>query len=232
MKKSLIVLVCSLLLLSCTVTEQASVSSGTKGTSLTDIYVEDYFIDVLTDFAEFMPASDESIMDSAVSTFAGQLNDAPSATGVAAVRSDANNYAVYFDFASFEKLAGELSGGKSGTIIKQSANSLSFYVDISNYEELEAVVPFLADPNIEVFLAKYNIGYSEEDYMDMIVFSLGEEAPESLRNSMITIDIQLPGKVSSVTGAVKTSDTSIRYQFPLIDFLLLSEPLSFNVTWK
>ena len=232
MKKIIVVLVCSLLLLSCTVTEQSSLSSGTKGTSLTDIYVEDYFIDVLTDFAEFMPASDETIMDSAISTFASQLNDAPSASRVAAVKSDGNNYSVYFDFSSFEKLASELSGGKSSTIIKQGPNSLSFYVDIDNYEELEAVVPFLADPNIEVFLAKYNIGYSEEDYMDMIVFSLGEEAPESLRNSMITMDITLPGKVSAVTGAVKTSDTSIRYAFRLIDFLLLSSPLSFNVTWK
>ena len=232
MKKAFLVLATSLLLFGCTVTEMASVSSGTKGTSLTDIYVEDYFIDVLTDFAEFMPSSDESIMDSAISTFASQLNDAPSATSVAAVKSDGNNYSVYFDFSSFEKLAGELSGGKSNTIIKQSANSLSFYVDINNYEELEAVVPFLADPNIEVFLAKYNIGYSEEDYMDMIVFSLGEEAPESLRNSMITINIQLPGKVTSITGAVKTSDTSVRYAFRLIDFLLLSSPLSFNVTWK
>ena len=66
----------------------------------------------------------------------------------------------------------------------------------------------------------------------MIVFSLGEEAPESLKTSYITIDLKLPGDVLTVNGAVKTAKDSIRYSFRLIDFLLLSSPLKFEVSWK
>ena len=60
MKKSFFVLACSLFLVfSCTVTEVSTLKGNTNGSSLTDIHVEDYFIDVLTDFAEFMPEKDE-----------------------------------------------------------------------------------------------------------------------------------------------------------------------------
>lgn len=233
MKKSFFVLACSLFLVfGCTVTEVSTLKGNTNGSSLTDIHVEDYFIDVLTDFAEFMPEKDESIMDNAISSFSGQLAASSSATAVQAVKSSENDYTLYFDYSSFQALASELSGNPNQSIIRQDKGKLSFYVDINNYTELEAVVPFLADPNIEVFLAKYNIGYSEEDYLDMIVFSLGEEAPESLKTSYITIDLKLPGDVLTVNGAVKTAKDSIRYSFRLIDFLLLSSPLKFEVSWK
>ena len=233
MRKLIFVLACSLsLLFSCTVTENASISKGTRGTSMTDIHVEDYFIDVLTDFAEFLPESDESIMDNAINSFAGQLFGVEGIEGVQAVKTSNNDYTLYFGFNSFEDLATKLSGKTSQSIIKQSNGKLSFYVDIDNYTELEAVVPFLADPNIEVFLAKYNVGYSEEDYLDMIVFSLGEEAPESLQNSYITINVTLSGDVISVNGAQKISRNTIKYSFRLIDFLLLNNPLKFDVSWK
>ena len=218
--------------MSCTVTEVSTISRETSGTSLTDIHVEDYFIDVLTDFAEFLPEKDESIMDNAISTFSSQLASSNSASGVQAVKTSDNDYTLYFDYSSFQNLAAELSGNSNQSIIKQEKGKLSFYVDINNYTELESVVPFLADPNIEVFLAKYNIGYSEEDYLDMIVCSLGEEAPESLQNSYITIDLKLPGNVLTVNGAQETSSNSIRCSFRLIDFLLLSAPLKFEVSWK
>ena len=86
--------------MSCTVTEVSTISRETSGTSLTDIHVEDYFIDVLTDFAEFLPEKDESIMDNAISTFSSQLASSNSASGVQAVKTSNNDYTLYFDYSS------------------------------------------------------------------------------------------------------------------------------------
>lgn len=231
-KTAISIILLSILLSSCTVTEDLTVNKGTSGTIGSTIDVQQYFVDVLTDFAQFLPENNESIMDSAISTFASQLESADGASEVVFVKTGENSYSGSFSFSDFEALANELAGGESQTIINQSAGKLSFHVDINNYEELERIVPFLADPNIEVFLANYNIGYSEEDYLDMIVFSLGEEAPESLQNSLITINGSVPGSITRISGARKTGNSTFSFSFPLIDFLLLSEPLAFEVEWR
>ena len=193
--------------------------SQDASSSQSDIRVQQFFIDVLNDYAEFMPSSDESIMDSAVSTFAGQIEATDEGRSTLFVKTGTKDYSGYFEFDDLEALADQHS-------------SLSFYCSIDNYTELASIVPFLADPNISVYLAQYNIGYSEQDYMDMITFAIGEEAPDALRSSMITINVTVPGTITAIEGAEQTGPDSLSYSFPLIDFLLLAEPLAFSVQWS
>lgn len=205
--------------------------SQDASSSQSDIRVQQFFIDVLNDYAEFMPSSDESIMDSAVSTFAGQIEATDEGHSTLFVKTGTNDYSGYFEFGDLEALADQL-GGQEQSIIRQTDKSLGFYCSIDNYTELESIVPFLADPNISVYLAQYNIGYSEQDYMDMITFAIGEEAPDALTSSMITINVTVPGTITAIEGAEQTGPDSLSYSFPLIDFLLLAEPLAFSVQWS
>ena len=94
------------------------------------------------------------------------------------------------------------------------------------------IVPFLADPNFEVYGPEYNQGMSEADYLDMIYFLLGEEGPDAISNGNVTINLTVPGTVTETVNAEKISDNTISYSFPVISFLLLSEPLSFSVQWE
>ena len=94
------------------------------------------------------------------------------------------------------------------------------------------MIPFLSDPNFEVYGPEYNQGMSEADYLDMIFYLLGEEAPEALQTSLVTINVTLPGEIISAEGVTVTGANSFTYAFPLIDFLLLAEPMSFSVTWN
>jgi len=216
---------------SCTVTENISFS-GTGGKSEADIDTEGIFIDVLNDFSEFLPEDNGDIMDGAISSFSAQIEDTENASGTVFIKDGDHDYYGTFDFASIEGLLTELSDGREQSIIKKEDKRLSFKVDINNYSELERVVPFLKDPNIEVFLAKYNIGYSEDDYYDMVTFSLGEDAPDAIKRSVITINGTVPGTITETVGAKKTGSNTFSYSFPLISFLLLSEPLSFTVSWQ
>lgn len=230
MRKILVLSILTVIFLSsCTVTEILSLSEGSSSSS-TDINVQQFFIDVLQDYSEFMPSGNENIMDSAVSTFSSQIDATADAGNVVSVKDGENSYVLTFDFENIAALAEEL-GGQEQTIIQQTDNSLAFFCSIDNYTELERIVPFLADPNISVYLAQYNVGYSEQDYMDMITFAIGEEAPDALRNSYITINVTVPGTITSITGAVQSGDNSFTYSFPLIDFLLLASPLSFSASW-
>ena len=230
MRKILFTVISVCILLSgCTVTETLTLNND-ESASVTDISVEQFFIDVLTDFQEFMPSGDENIMDSAISAFAGQIDGTSNAADTLFVKNGSNSYVGTFSFDNIADLADEL-GGIEQSIIDQTDNSLTFHCDIGNYTELEAVVPFLADPNVSVYLANYNIGYSEQDYYDMMVFAIGEEAPDAISSSMITFNITVPGRITSIEGAVQTGENTLQYSFPLIDFLLLSSPLSFSVQW-
>lgn len=229
MRKLALVILASLLIASCSVTETLTIGRN-GGSSESDIKVEQFFVDVLEDFAEFLPA-EESIMDSAMSSFSSDLDRATSTTRVNLKKTGANQYSLEFDYTSLTNLIKEL-GGEKQSLFKESANSISFYVDINNFEELTKIVPFLADPNFEVYGPLYNIGTSEEDYLDMIYFLLGEEGPDAIRNGVITIDIKTPGAITTISGATKVDATTARFTFPIIDFLLLSHPLSFEINWR
>ena len=67
------------LLSACTVTEELTINSDRSGESVYDIHVEQFFIDVLGDFAEFLPENDESIWASAISCYVAGV------TGIASI---------------------------------------------------------------------------------------------------------------------------------------------------
>ena len=188
-------------------------------------------IDVLEDFGEFLPASDESMMDNAISGYASQLDGVNAISDIEWENLGDNHYTVSFSFSGIDTLLSQL-GAENQTLFALTDNSLSFHLDISNYEELKSAVPFLADPNFEVYGPEYNQGMSETDYLDMIYFLLGEDGPEAIANGMVTMDITVPGTVMNTENAEITGENTARYSFPIIAFLLLNEPLSFSIEWQ
>ena len=111
-------------------------------------------------------------------------------------------------------------------------NSFSFYLDINNYPELKTFLPFLSDPNFDVYGPEYNQGMSEADYLEMMSFLLGEEAPDAITNSQITIQLNVPGTISENVNAEVIDSDTVSFTFPLVKFLLLSEPIEFSVSWS
>ena len=194
--KKLLILILSIAFIftSCTVTESILISSSQTGASSSNIIVEDFFIEVLEDFGEFLPSSDQSIMDEAMAGFASQLSSSSAASGVKFVNLGDNQYILDFAYSDMSKMMKDL-GAEGNTLITETPNSFAFYVDINNFEELTKIVPFLADPNFEVYGPLYNQGMSEEDYLDMIYYLLGEEGPDAIKNGHVTIYIEVPESI-------------------------------------
>ncbi len=225
-----ILLMAVLLLASCTVTESMTINNQNSFGSVSEIKAEPFFVSVLEDFAEFLPENGKSIMDSSIEGFAGQLRETAGAEAVSYEKTGENEYTLAFSTNDLTTLLGSF-GAADQSFVKIGENSFSFYLDINNYPELKTIVPFLADPNFEVYGPEYNQGMSEADYLEMIYFLLGEEGPDAISNGEVTINITVPGTITSVENAEQISENTISYSFPVIAFLLLSQPLSFSASW-
>ncbi|MFA5699527.1 MAG: hypothetical protein WC954_07320, partial [Sphaerochaeta sp.] len=97
--------------------------------------------------------------------------------------------------------------------------------------QLVPIIPFLADDNFEAFGPLYNQGLSADDYLEMISFMLGEEGPPAIEQSTITLLLETPSPIKTMSSGRKIDSTTFEFSFPLIDFLLLAEPMTFTVTW-
>lgn len=231
MKTRLCLLAASLALLTCCTVTETLALSGEGGSSAADIHVEPFFVDVLYDFAEFLPEEGVNLMDASLDGFIEDLEERQAVNSPGYVKTGENDYVLTFNYSSLSQFAAayKLDGQ---TLLAQENNSFSFYLDIDNYGELKRIVSFLRDPNFEVYGPEYNQGMSEEDYLDMIYFLLGEEGPDAISTGQVTIIIEVPGTVTETVNAEQLGPSAVKASFPLIDFLLLNEPISFSAKWN
>ena len=234
MKKTVPLILSAIVFLSsCTVSQALETQSALSGTAETKLEVDQFFLDLLEDFSDFERKSGYSIMDEAMLNLTDRINSSSSSSSVKLL-TDGNSrkYVISFDYSSLEKLVYDLNGGKDNTLLSLEENKVALNLTYDNYDELESVIPFLSDPNFEVYGPRYSNGMTEEEYKDMISFLLGEEGVEALEKSFVSIDIRTPGDITGTKGAMKIGSRRAVFSFPIIDFLLLNEPLTFSVEWK
>ena len=220
--RSLALLAAVLLLASCTVTQQLSLSQNQDNHASFGFSAEEFFIAVL---------EDKALMDTAVDDFKVSLTRSPATSDVTLVKEGDNTWAGSFAFKDLERLFRDLGAGGRQTLLTLTDTSMAFSLSMENYEQLVPIIPFLADPNFEAFGPLYNQGLSEEDYLEMISFMLGEEGVPAIENSVITLKVETPQPIKSFSGGRKSGERSYEFSFPLIDFLLLAEPITFSLTW-
>ncbi|HPE93584.1 MAG: hypothetical protein AB7D24_03755 [Sphaerochaeta sp.] len=217
----------------CTITEGLTFTNTETHESAFDFTVEDFFIAVLQDFSEFVPPEgDESLMDKAISDFQRALDYSSTTDNVRLTKLNDNAYQGTFTFNNLQQLITDLGAGSNQSLLKMQKNSMTFFLSMDNYEQLVPVIPFLADENFEAFGPVYNQGLSEADYLEMISFMLGEEGPPAIEQSVITLQVKTPTSITGFSNGRKISDTLYEFSFPLIDFLLLEDPITFSVSWK
>ncbi|MBN2859784.1 MAG: hypothetical protein JXK93_05945 [Sphaerochaetaceae bacterium] len=220
----------------CVMQQGISLTSTQSGWATTDLSVYDFFVRVLEDFEPFDPDLEEKpILETAVEDFVTELDAAQSTDFVDAMQINDTNYFIDFTFSSLQELLKDLNDREEQSLLtitkKGSRTRMSFYLDLDNYPELERIVPFMADENFETFGPRYNVGMSEAEYLEMIMYILGEEGPPAIDESVISLRLNTPGRILASEGGVMESSNTIRFDIPLIDILLLGEPVSFYAEW-
>ena len=236
------ILLSLLVLSSCVVTENLSlngeITKSTKipGTSHSDISVDDFFVGVMEDLSNWTDkGNNDPVIDVAIHDFEHNVKASRGTSGVIFTEIADNTYTGDFTFSDFSTLLVDLSNGHADqsivTIRKTDARTrVEININMDNYGELTEIIPFLADPNFEVYGPLYNNDLTEEEYLEMVSFILGEQCPESIGKSKISIVVSAPKAIVSHNGKLKDSKT-VEFSFPLIDFLLLHEPIDFYLEY-
>jgi hypothetical protein len=225
------VLTLVLLLGSCTVSQRLDFSPVPPKADFT-FNVEEFFVDVLEDFSDFSTKkSDRPVMDQAIDDFETLLDSAPSTKAVHLEKTGENAWNGTFIFSDVESLVRDLGAPTDQQLLKTANGGITFHLTLETYPQLVPIIPFLADENFEAFGPEYNQGLSADDYLEMISFMLGEEGPPAIEQSTITLRVTTPKPIKSMINGRKLDPTTYEFSFPLIDFLLLAEPITFTVTW-
>ena len=247
MKKSIaslsaLLVLAMVLLSSCVVAEKMTLQGdytetpAVPGKSHVDLSVDDFFVGVVEDLSNWDDqGNNDPIIDVAVQDFVKNLERSKVTGDIKFIETGYNTYMGDFTFTDFNQLLVDLSNGQSDQTIvtmkeKDGHTRVEISINMDNYAQLTKIIPFLADPNFEVYGPLYNHDLTEEEYLEMVSFILGEQCPESIGNSLIRIQIVAPSNILEHDGKLKGKKT-VEFSFPLIDFLLLHKSIDFYLEY-
>ncbi len=219
-------------LTSCTVSENLS-----TGNSSTKLNVSPFMTDLIEDLSCWIDnGKSDAIMDNVISSFAENLIFSGSASDVFIGKTADGTYNIGFSFDNLNQLINRLTMDPNQDIVVFSQDNgktkLEINLSLENYGTLAKVIPVLSDPNLEVYGPVYNNPpyecKSEKDYLFMIDFIFGSGS-EDIKASEINLNYSAPSSIIDTNGIADGNTAS--FSIPLIDFLLLHEPVYLFCEW-
>ena len=119
-------------------------------------------------------------------------------------------------------LAYSESGGKK---------TIRLHLDRGNYPQLARTFPLLASPAFAAFGPQANDTTTDEDYLEMVRFSIGDDAPALLKKSSLTLILDPEGEIISQSGGDITGGAVV-FRIPLLRLLILDRALDYSVTFS
>jgi hypothetical protein len=119
-------------------------------------------------------------------------------------------------------LAYSESGGKK---------TIRLHLDRSNYPQLARTFPLLANPAFAAFGPQENDATTDDEYLEMVSFSIGDDAPALLKKSFVILTLDPEGEILSQTGGEVTGGAVV-FRIPLLRLLILDKPLDYSVTYN
>ena len=239
---ALVSVFCVMMMSSCVVAEKLTLTGdytqakAVPGKNHVDLSVDDFFVGVVEDLSDWEnKGNNDPIIDVAVQDFVKNLEASSVTSSIRFLETGHNTYMGDFSFTDFSQLLIDLSNGQADQSVvtmtqKNGKTHVEISINMDNYEQLTKMIPFLADPNFEVYGPLYNNDLTEEEYLEMVSFILGEQCPESIGNSSIKIQVVAPKAITAHNGKARNSKT-VEFSFPLIDFLLLHHSIDFYLEY-
>jgi hypothetical protein len=109
--------------------------------------------------------------------------------------------------------------------------TIRLHLDRSNYPQLARMFPLLASPAFAAFGPQVNDTTTDDEYMEMVRFSIGDDAPALLKKSYLTLTLAPEGQILSQSGGELTGGAAV-FRIPLVRLLVLDKPLDYSVTFN
>ncbi len=236
-RRVLFILSVVLALAACSVSQEVFISSDSSGRVSVRIQLEEVFVEYLFNLAQV--AGDVAVLEEGTIFDLEEIqNGVQERPGVRVTQIDTPKPEILetsFTFENVEDIfGGEAELQEAGIIRFSQSNAekkLEIYLDRKNYQQLSSMFPVLANPVFESLGPQEGDTTTEDEYLEIMEFALGEAGPEVVKNSFIEVVVRTDGEIISQRGGTLQEGTAT-FRIPLLRVLLLDQPLDFELVFK
>jgi hypothetical protein len=225
------------LLSSCTVNNTIAIKTDGSGSMSMHAEVSQLLHDYMASLSEVSGKNDlmknGKLFD--VATIRKDFEKRPGLTVKKVSAPTADSLDLELGFTSVDAVfAGDKTLKGSGALTYSESGgkkSVRIHLDRTNYTQLSSLFPLLSDPTVAGLGPQVNDTISDDEYLEMIRFSIGDDGPALVKKSFITMTIDPEGVIISQTGGTLKGGAVV-FRIPLLRLLVLDKPLDYSVTWQ
>ena len=229
-----LIILSALFFSSCAVKNEINLSTDGSGTASTDVVLDDSLVFYLESLAE-LTAEDPDAPLFDVDQIKADIEKNPGIYVESIKSRDDKQITAEISFDDIEKLIAETENTLNKKIISfteyGSEKEIKIYIDIDNFIDIAPLFPVVEEPLFMTFGPLENQGISEDEYLEMMEYALGEGGGELISNSTITTKINIDGNLISQSGGTAKGNT-VTFETPLIRLLLLDRPIEYSIRFK
>jgi len=222
---------------SCTVNQTIVIADDGSGTLAMHAEVSTLLRDYLANLAEISgtagPLKEGRVFDAEAIR-----KDFQSRPGIVVRKASTPTSSVLdleLDFDSLQDLlGGQEAFREAGALVIVDAgdrSTLKMHLDRATWGQLVRLFPPLRDPLVAELGPQGSGQVTDDDYLAMIRFSIGDAAPGLLKKSFVTLTIQPQGEIISQSGGTITGGAVV-FRIPVLRILVLDRPLDYSITWE
>ncbi|MGA2974157.1 MAG: hypothetical protein ABSF77_02480 [Spirochaetia bacterium] len=236
-RASLAVLFSLFIIVSCTMNQTIAIKNDGSGTLVMHAEVSKLLHDYIASLAEVSGKTDVmkggKVFDAA--SIRKDFESRPGITVKKAVTPTPDSLDLELAFTSLQDVFARDAKLKStGAFVYSESGgvkSVKLHLDRTNYTQLSSLFPLLNDPVFAELGPQVNDTITDDEYLEMIRFSIGDDGPGLLKKSFITLTIDPEGEIVSQSGGT-ISGGAVAFRIPLLRLLVLDKPLDYLVTFK
>jgi len=227
----------ALTLASCTVNQTIVIAEDGSGTFAMHAEVSSLLRDYLASLAD-LSGTAGPLKEGRVFDAAAIRKDFQSRPGIIVRKALTPTPSVLDIELGFDTLQ-DLLGGRdalkdAGILVLVEAGNrttLKLHLDRATWGELSALFPPLRDPLVAQLGPQGSGQVTDDDYLAMIRFSMGDAAPGLLKKSFVTLTIRPHGEIISQSGGTMNGGAVV-FRIPVLRILVLDRPLDYSVTFR
>jgi len=237
----IIVIFIVLVFLSCSLKQTLYIDKNAAGNIDFELTLVPFFIEVTEQLSELFPGEDNSVQKSTKGPFDLDKirEDFSKSEGSVLKQLDIPSDNVLQGSIVFDDIRTALSSSGSNNILDlfsfTTKDGISTLTVVINYETVEQFLlsnPSLNSPLMETFGPLANKGLTEEDYLDMMQFALGDESSLGIKESSLSLIVDVKGNIISQSGGLIVDYNTVKFKIPLLQVLILDEPKLLSVSFS
>ncbi len=231
-----------LLLAGCSVDQEIAVQVNGAGEAAVRVELQPVFVDYLLALAEVaaeeLPDDPSELFD--VAEVEAAIAEWPGVEAAQIATPSTERLEMLLTFAdlqaAFSPAAPDPGAGAGVTPIISltggSRRTLSVHLDGDNYHQLTTLFPVLEHPLVISLGPQPDLEVSDEEYLEMMQFVLGDDGPPAVLDSEVTVRVRVEGRVVEQHGGELQADGSVLIRIPLLRILVLDQPLDYRIVFE